>query len=352
MDPEQIGNLAEEVMEISESGFEKNTLMFKGKLYRSAEETMDRLKETLTPFNLVPLLSKSEDKVILKIGLLKKRGTVRGHTIHIVLFALTILSTLYAGAFHVTNSFLMDPLELLKGIPFSFSILLILGSHELGHFFAARNSRVDASLPYFIPFPHLFGTFGAFIKIRSPIPDKKTLIRIGAAGPLVGLAFAIPVSVIGLRLSEVVFVSEMDKMPGLHLGTSILFYLMMKLSIVLPEGFSVSLHPVALAGWAGILVTGLNLLPVGQLDGGHISYAIFGKYCKWIARGVFFALLPLGFVWHGWWLWAVLIFFLGIQHPPPLDDITPPGRSEKLLGWLSLILFALTFTPIPLRVLS
>ncbi len=348
MDSEQIRSFVQEIMHISECGVERNTFQFRGKLYASAEESMTKLKKNLSPFNLIPLLSEEKDEVVLRIGFLKKTKKPERLSIPIILLALTILSTLFVGAFHAEGNPLVNPADWIKGIPFSLSILLILGSHELGHFFTSHRNKVDASLPYFIPFPHLFGTFGAFIKMRSPIPDKKTLVKIGAAGPFVGLAFAIPIAVIGLKLSQVVSLSEMGKMPGLYLGNSILFHFLVKLSIAVPEGCDVFLHPVALAGWAGILVTGLNLLPVGQLDGGHVSYAVFGRYHKWVARGIFFALLPLGLLWHGWWLWAGLIFFLGIQHPPPLDDITPLGSSERFIGWSSLALFVLTFTPIPL----
>lgn len=355
MDAEVIKGFVEEIMDISEWGKTHNILLFRGKLYGSAEATMTRLREKLSPFNFIPLISKGKEGVILKIGFLPEKKKPKKPTIHIVLFALTVLSTLYAGAYYVTDNFLINPSDLLKGIPFSLSILLILGSHELGHFFTSQHAGVDASLPYFIPFPHLFGTLGAFIKIRSPIPDKKSLMKIGAAGPLAGLAFAIPILIIGFKLSQVVSLSELEelkKMPDLAVGPSILFYLMLRFSIDLPQGYTVLLHPLAFAGWAGIFVTGLNLLPAGQLDGGHISYAVFGRYHKWVARGVFFVLLPLGILWPGWWIIAGLLFFLiGLRHPPPLDDITPLGSSEKFIGWLAIGLFVLTFTPIPVIVL-
>jgi len=351
MNPEKIKDFVEEVMMVSEWNVDQNAFLFKGQLYRSPEATMATLRGNLRSFNLVPLLSKRDNQVILAIRFLRESKKSRRPTIHVVLFALTVLSTLFVGALHAQGNPLVNPFDLLKGIPFSFSILLILGSHELGHFFTSQHNRVDASLPYFLPFPHLFGTFGAFIRMKSPIPDKKTLVRIGAAGPLIGLAFAIPIVVIGLKLSHTVSVSELERMPGLSLGNSILFSLIAKSSVTVPEGHDLLLHPVAFAGWAGILVTGLNLMPVGQLDGGHIGYGILGKYHKWLARGVFFSLLPLGLQWPGWWVWAALLFFLGIQHPLPLDDITPLGIGEKIIGWLSLALFLFTFTPIPLRLL-
>jgi membrane-associated protease RseP (regulator of RpoE activity) len=351
MDPQRIKGFVEEVMIISGWDVDQNAFLFKGELRRSAEAAMAVLRENLRPLNLIPLLSKKDNQVILSIRFLREPKKSTRPAIHVVLFALTVLSTLFVGSLHAQGNPLVNPSDLLKGIPFSFSILLILGSHELGHFFTSQHNRVDASLPYFLPFPHLFGTFGAFIRMRSPIPDKKTLVRIGAAGPLIGLAFAIPIVVIGLKLSQTISLSELETMPSLSLGNSILFSLIAKSSVTIPEGHELLLHPVAFAGWAGILVTGLNLMPVGQLDGGHIGYGILGKYHKWLARVIFFSLLPLGLQWPGWWIWAALLFFLGIQHPLPLDDITPLGTRERIVGWLCLALFLLTFTPIPLRLL-
>ncbi|KPJ60451.1 MAG: hypothetical protein AMJ46_06855 [Latescibacteria bacterium DG_63] len=348
MNAQEIRTLAEDVMQIRESGVERNAYVFRGMLYGTAEETMTRLKGALEPFSMVPLLSQEDGGVVLRIGFLKIHKKTSRSSIHLLLFALTVVSTLYAGAAWATGNPLVSPVHLVKGVPFSLSILLILGSHELGHFITSRRSEMDASLPYFIPFPFVLGTLGAVIRQRSPMPDRNTLLRVGVAGPLVGLAFALPITVIGLRLSEAVPLSQVQGASGYRFGESLLFGLLMRFLMPVTSDSAILLHPVAIAGWAGILVTGMNLLPAGQLDGGHVGYAILGRLHKWVARGLLVALIGLGLWWQGWWVWAVLLFLFGVQHPPPLDDITPLGRTERVLGWLCLALFVLTFTPIPL----
>jgi membrane-associated protease RseP (regulator of RpoE activity) len=188
------------------------------------------------------------------------------------------------------------------------------------------------------------------IRQRSPIPDRRVLLKIGIAGPLAGLTFAVPVAIIGLRLSQAVPLSDLVDMPSLQLGDSILFSLLARLFVSVPHGHELLLHPVAFAGWAGILVTGINLMPVGQLDGGHISYSVLGDRHKWVARSMFLLLFPLTFRFFGWWVWIpLLLFLIGIQHPKPLDDITSLNRREEALGLSGFALFILTFTPIPFQ---
>jgi membrane-associated protease RseP (regulator of RpoE activity) len=350
MDLEAVKSIIGQVMTISKWEIASDHLLFTGKLHGAPETTMTKLKEMLQPFNLVPFLSKYENDVVLRIVRLRKRTRTRGPAIHIVLFVLTVVSTLVAGAMYAGGNPIANVSDLLKGIPFSTSILLILGSHELGHYFTSRRRGVDASLPYFIPFPTIIGTMGAVIKQRSFIPDRRTLVRIGAAGPLTGLAFAIPICVLGLRLSTVISLSEIESGSFFSLGESILFYLLAKFSAAVPEGSTLILHPVAFAGWVGILVTGMNLLPFGQLDGGHVAYAILGPRHKWTGIGVLLTLAVLGLLFPGWWVWGVLLFMIvRLGHHPPLDDVTPLGATEKLLGGLCLVAFILTFIPIPFR---
>lgn len=270
--------------------------------------------------------------------------------IHLFLFLATVLTTLFAGAIHAGVNPLASWANLLKGIPFSASLLLILGSHEMGHFVASRIHRVDASLPYFIPVPHpLIGTMGAFIRIRSPLPSRRALLDIGAAGPLVGALVAIPVTIWGLALSKVAPVS--GEGAGLILGDSLIFKALAALfGPHVPPGHALYLSPVAFAGWLGFFVTALNLLPMGQLDGGHIAYALFGRYHRIIGRITLLALLPMGFFWQGWWLWAILGLVLGLWHPAPLNEITPLDTKRKVVGALSALLFLLTFIPAPFQV--
>jgi membrane-associated protease RseP (regulator of RpoE activity) len=269
--------------------------------------------------------------------------------INLILFLVTLFTTTYAGALmevgHPGRAFS----QLHQGLSFSLTLLLILLCHEFGHYFMARKHGVEATLPYFIPAPSLIGTFGAVIKMRSPLYSKRSLLDIGAAGPLAGVVIAIPASVIGLQLSEIRPVSGMQ--GGISLGSSLLFSLLSRLSVgALPENTDILLHPMAFAGWIGLLVTMLNLLPVGQLDGGHVAYALLGRF--WHRVGAYLV-LPVLFIlgvtaWQGWLIWCVLLLFLiGTKHPPTIDDHVPLDGRRKVIGWCALALFVLTFTPVP-----
>jgi len=267
--------------------------------------------------------------------------------IHIVLFALTFITTLLAGAM-LNNVIPWErPDKIYLGLPFSLTLLTILMTHELLHYFMSRRHHVFATLPYFIPAPSMIGTFGAIIKMKPPIPDRRSLIDIGASGPIGGFVVAVIAVIIGLNYSEVKPVEQLK--GGIFLGDSILFHL---LSIAVlnidPDKSNVMLHPVAFAGWIGLLVTSLNLLPIGQLDGGHIAYALFGEKHEWISKGTLPVLIILGVVfWPGWIMWAVLMLFIGYRHPPVVYPHIQLDRKRKLLGWASFVIFILTFTPMP-----
>ena len=268
----------------------------------------------------------------------------------IILFLVTALTTTTSGALYEGENPFYNPISLIKGLPFSASLLLILATHELGHFFASMRHRVVTTLPYFIPGPPFFlmiGTFGAVIRIKSPIETKRALVDIGAAGPLAGFAVAIVVVFIGLQLSWVIPVPE--AVMNINLGSSLMFSFIEYLVFgPISEGHDVFLHPVAFAGWIGFLVTSLNLLPIGQLDGGHILYAIFGKYHRTVSIMMIFTLLAFGALgWKGWLVWGILVTIIGIWHPPTLDRDVPLDRRRKVVGALTLLVFLLTFTPSP-----
>lgn len=267
--------------------------------------------------------------------------------IHIVLFVLTFATTLLAGALQQGVNPLTEPVRLVEGMPFALTLMLILLSHELSHYIASRSHHTHATLPYFIPAPSIIGTFGAFIKMKSPIITRKALIDIGASGPIVGFMFSVAACVIGLSQSEVV--SAAGGQYALSLGDSILFTLLSKMILgVTPEGYDILLHPVAFAGWIGLFVTSLNLLPIGQLDGGHIAFALLGKLHQSVSTALVVALAVLGlFLWGGWTLWAILMLILGLRHPPVMRWETPLDPGRVLIGWLSLIIFVLTFIPTP-----
>ena len=273
--------------------------------------------------------------------------------LHIILFFFTVLTTLLAGAIMQGADILTDPISIFKGVPFSFTLLLILGTHEFGHYYYSYRHNVEATLPYFIPAPpfiFLIGTFGAFIKIKSAITSRSALIQIGAAGPIAGFIVAIPSLFVGLKLSEVF--EKSSGFNGIVLGDSLLMKTMIWITHpTLAENQDVLLHPIAFAGWIGLLVTMLNLLPVGQLDGGHISYAIFGNRQKYIARFSLMALVLLSFFSLNWLVWGLLIFFLmrSTNHPPINDFNKPLSTGDRALGYLCLLIFIICFVPAPFK---
>jgi len=269
--------------------------------------------------------------------------------IHVLLFILTFMTTTIAGA--LLNGVIpwLQPEKIYLGLPFSLTLIFILLTHEMSHYIASRLHNVTATLPYFIPAPSIIGTFGAVIKMKPPIPDRRSLIDIGASGPIGGFIIAVIACVIGLHLSEVKPTGEIQE--GLTFGSSLLFSFLTKIVLGIdPDKYDILLHPVAFAGWIGLLVTSLNLLPIGQLDGGHITYALLGEKHAWISKGMLPVLVVLGIVyWEGWFIWAVLMIFLGYRHPPVVYPNIQLNRNRKLIGWLALVIFILTFTPMPVR---
>jgi membrane-associated protease RseP (regulator of RpoE activity) len=270
--------------------------------------------------------------------------------LHLGLLLATVVTTIVAGALQQGINPLDTPELLYTGIPFSFTLLLILGAHEMGHYLVSRQHHLDVTLPYFIPappIPFIIGTFGAFIRIRSPIRDKRALLDVGCSGPLIGVLVAIPVILIGMKLSTITISGGGEE--TITLGEPLLFKLLSWLALgpMTPEQ-NVILHPVAFAGWIGLLVTALNLLPVGQLDGGHVAYALFPEYHRYISLGMLGLLVVCGVVfWSGWLLWAVLLVFLGWRHPPPYEFWVPLDRRRRVLGVITIVVFGLTFSPAP-----
>lgn len=270
--------------------------------------------------------------------------------LHIGLFLTTIASTWVTYGWPAPGADVS--VAILNGLMYSLTIISILLAHEMGHYLTARHYRVPATLPYFIPLPVLspFGTMGAVIRMGSLGADRQVLFDIGVAGPVAGLVLAIPACLIGLKLSHVVDVSAMAGGTE-KLGSSLLFQWFSDLIFgKLPPGRDVLLHPIAFAGWAGLFVTSLNLLPVGQLDGGHVMYALLGRRAHLVS-----ILFALGFlamalvVNRSWLLMAALILAFGLRHPPTGDDTRPISPGRRRLGIALLILFFLTFTPKPFQ---
>jgi len=359
---------------------------FRGQLYGDSQVAYDQLTETLRPYEVTPLFRMEQDShvVILVEGI--NHSTPSNPWVNVVLFILTLLSVLFAGALYgyegpVTGDIFTDIMHILgnlaKGWPFAVSMLGILLAHEFGHYLAARYHKTDVTLPYFIPFPFSpFGTMGAAIRLKEPPRNKRILLDIGVAGPLAGLVVAIPVLLIGLSTSQVQQLPDVFPPGQAFEGNSIL-YLGIKYLVTgkwLPEpasfgglnpllywvryfftgmpmpkgGIDVTLNSVAWAGWAGLLVTALNLIPAGQLDGGHLIYVLLGRRARRLMPIILGALLLLGLVWSGWWLWAFLIFILGRAYAEPLDQITTLDPRRRSIAILGLIIFVLVLTPVPL----
>jgi membrane-associated protease RseP (regulator of RpoE activity) len=267
-----------------------------------------------------------------------------------LLFVTTFLTTTFAGAIQQGINPLKQPLGLIQGLAFSITLMGILIVHEMSHYLASRAHKVPSTLPFFIPAPSIIGTFGAVIRMKGAIWDRRALLDIGASGPIGGFLLALPALTFGLTLSKIVPGGGGE--AGLILGDSLLMVLLERLVLGdLPMDADIILHPIAFAGWIGMFVTSLNLLPVGQLDGGHIAKALYPDHFDVIARIVHFSLIIMGiFFWEGWLIWALLLFFIGVRHPPVLlPHISLDDRRRKI-GYYALAIFILTFVPAPFKI--
>lgn len=361
---------------------------YRGQLYNEdSAAAYDQLAATLRPMEITPLfrLEGKRHIILLMQGIIRPKESKIW--VNIVLFAATLLSVVLAGAINTYQGpEPSDPIELAynlllslwKGLPFAISLLSILLAHEFGHYLAARYHKTKVTLPYFIPFPlSAFGTMGAFINIKELPKNKRVMLDIGLAGPLAGLVIAIPVLLLGIALSPVEPLPQtVPPQQTFVLEGNSALYLMAKYVVkgeLLPQpaeppahpvlywvryiftgtplpwgGRDVMMHPIAWAGWAGLLVTAINLIPAGQLDGGHLMYVLLGRKAIRFVPFIIGALILLGFVWSGWWLWAFLIFMLGRVYMEPLDQITPLDPPRKALAVVGVILFFLVFTPVPM----
>ena len=352
----------DDLLAVDDNGERNGVFLFRGRLAITPARALEILRERFGRFGYTPYIRQARGGVLVQAW---PTAAVKEHsriTLNVVLFALTILSTLLAGTQFV-GSPTFDALRhsgwwrwLLSGVPFAATLLLTLGVHEFGHYFAARYYGVSVSLPYFIPVPPLFflsfGTLGAVIRMRSPTPDKNALFDIAAAGPIGGLLIAVPALLLGIHWSAVVPV-----IPGttsVTFGDSALIHWLLSLRFGgVPSGMRLYSHPMFDAAWVGLLVTALNLMPVGQLDGGRIAYALFGPRHRAVGIVTFVALITLGIItWSpNWVVWALFIFLVvGFRHGPPLDDVTPLTPGRRVVGWACLILLVLLLPPIPIDI--
>ncbi len=333
-------------------------IRFRGIFLQDPARCFDDLRARFENLGFTPTIRDENGRTVLTAIPFVFKTEKTKWIINLVLFIATIFSTLLTGASYGAAS---SDVNLWRGWPFSLSILLILGAHELGHYFAARYHKVPVTLPYFIPLPFfsLFGTLGAFIQLKAPVKNRRALFDVGAAGPLAGLVFAIPILIYGLATSPIGPIGTPPPGGAITLEGNSILYALLKLSIFgqmlpSPNGIDVQLNQVAWAGWVGLLVTGLNLIPVGQLDGGHVAYVLFGRAAKQLFWPVLLALGAL-VIFTGttmWVLWIFLLYFLGRNHAEPLDDMTPLDPKRRALAIATLIIFALVFVPIPLQIIS
>lgn len=348
---EEFAALVAPVVDVRRAYAEGGIPVAEGRLRDEPTRAFATLERLLAERRLTPLLEAQGQDGVRVVALpqavdqeLRRRPSV---IVNLVLFLATVATTIWAGALHQGVNLLRDPGQFMIGVPYAAALLAILGVHEFGHYFVARWHGVHVTLPYFIPVPMGLGTFGAFIQIKSLIKSRRAVFDIGIAGPLAGLAVALPALYFGLRGAAPMVEGSM----GAHTGSSLLLALVYQFANGGELGSAmVRLSPVAFAGWIGLFITALNLMPVGQLDGGHIAYGLFGqRYARRIGIGAVLGMLALGlFLWPGLLTWALLIALIGgFSHMPALDDVTPPDGKRFALGAVALAVLVLTVLPLP-----
>lgn len=307
-------------------------------------EQFDELRKNLVPRGYVPFLVEDVENLVEVSR--RPETKYRGNIVNLVMLILTLASTIYVGSLYASN--FVQPgayygvLKYFYGfIFFSAPLMLILGVHETGHYIVARRHKVKASLPFFIPFPVGIGTFGAFISLRDPIPSKKVMLEIGAAGPIAGFLTALPL----LFVAE--YLQGIFHPIGNYIPFNITFPPLYHL-LGLTTTFSGPVFPMVFSVWVGIFATAMNLIPVGQLDGGHVVRGILGKRAT-IVDYIFVAFLFLvGFRYQGWWFLAMFVVFMGLNHPPALDDYSRIPSRDILIGIAALIMFIVSFAVVPI----
>ncbi len=326
------------------------------------EPTFDRLRQSLRAQGYIPLLRREVGEDFIEVV---RRPTLstRGLWVNAALLAATIATSAFAGALlwiTYTGTTTLTTGAFVDGaLYFALPILAILGLHEFAHYAIARRRRLDASLPFFLPVPPPlpFGTFGAFVSIRDPFPDRKAMFDVSAGGPLAGFAVAVPIAVAGLYLTQhapiVPAAYCAPTILGLNYGHEVFSpsLLWALLAYFVPSG-GAALHPLALAGWVGILVTSINLLPIGSLDGGRVARALLGDRARFVSYGAAFALFGLGIFYTGWFIFGILVLVLGLRNPPPLNDVSPIGAPRLAIGAVVAAVLVAGFVLVPIQLTS
>jgi membrane-associated protease RseP (regulator of RpoE activity) len=339
-------------------------VIFRGHLAADSTQVYDLLRQRFAALGYTPLLrSQGGYDMIIALRHLFGSPTAtlkdpRKWVPNVILLLLTLVTTTFMGAVLAQGELLLQnprllfqqPQLILTGLPSALTIMSILGIHELSHYLVARRNRIETTLPYFIPVPLGFGTFGAIIHSRTPWENRKALFDVGLAGPLAGLVVALPLFFLGLLMSP-----AHPHIPGsVALGSPLLLQWAERVVYSirgLPQEYDIYANAMTFAAWFGVIVTGVNLLPVGQLDGGHVAYAVLGQWGRILGVAILIALVALGaLVWSGWYVWAALIFMSGLQHPAPLNTLEPLGTKRVVVGALVLVLTILLFSPSPFPV--
>lgn len=347
---EQAASSVMDIQQVEHNPAPPISVSFTGRLLADSETAFAHVDEQFAALDYHALLTTNDEGQHVLMAL-KGRVTPkpRPRWPNAVLLVLTLLSLLFVGALHEAGMREETDLDLWRGWPYAVSMILILGTHELGHYFAARYHRVSVTLPYFIPAPIGFGTLGAFIQLREPMRNRKVLFDVGVAGPLAGLVVALPILFIGLATSNI----EPLPTEAYMLEGDSLLYAVAKYAIFgewLPSGQEdVFINQLAKAGWTGLFITGLNLIPLGQLDGGHVLFTLLGKRAYRLYYPILGLFLLLSLFNSAWILWTLLLMFLGRAYAVPLDNITQLGRRRRWLGYAAMVIFLLVFVPNPLQ---
>ena len=347
---EQAASSVMDIQQVEHNPAPPISVSFTGRLLADSETAFAHVDEQFAALDYHVLLTTNDEGQHVLMAL-KGRVTPkpRPRWPNAVLLVLTLLSLLFVGALHEAGMREETDLDVWRGWPYAVSMILILGTHELGHYFAARYHRVSVTLPYFIPAPIGFGTLGAFIQLREPMRNRKVLFDVGVAGPLAGLVVALPILFIGLATSNI----EPLPTEAYMLEGDSLLYAVAKYAIFgewLPSGQEdVFINQLAKAGWTGLFITGLNLIPLGQLDGGHVLFTLLGKRAYRLYYPILGLFLLLSLFNSAWILWTLLLMFLGRAYAVPLDNITQLGRRRRWLGYAAMVIFLLVFVPNPLQ---
>ena len=307
----------------------------------------DGLRQELVPKDYIPTITQEKGETLVHVQR-RPKARFAGVRVNVILLILTILTIVFFGGAWNWADYSGKPILSAESIGygalfFSLPLFAILGCHEMGHYVVAKRYHVRASLPFFLPSVPPLGTLGAFISMRDPIPNRRALLDIGVSGPLVGFAIAIPVTLAGLALSTA-SPAVSPTAVGEAIRPSILFSL---LSLFFPLPSSFALHPLAFAGWVGLFVTAINLLPAGQLDGGHVARALLGRRQFYVSWAAVLILFGMSVFYPGWFIFGFLIFMLGVRHPPPLNDLTRLDPGRKLVGVVAVLILIITFVPQP-----